>query len=134
MQRKKLEKEIQEEILITLNSLDGASFDRISNVPVFNRVTGGYQRPNKFQPNGISDIIGVYHGKFIAIEVKTPAEYNWNMAFLKRIGDYRNYSPQNKKESRAIDQMIYIDNKIKNGGCGFFTYSVEHTLKKLGEI
>lgn len=131
LKKKKLEGTVQGALLDGLERLYPSCFDRINNIPSFNYKTMAFQRPNKFQRAGTSDIIGCVLGRFIAIEVKTEPEYNWVMKFKERVGDIYSYHPKNKKEERAINQLIYQDQKARCGGICFFTYSLEHTLKIL---
>lgn len=60
------------------------------------------------EPKGVSDILGCYRGRMLAIEVKAPG-----------------YHP-------SKDQMIFIDNVIAAGGIAFIAYSVEDVIENLG--
>ena len=65
-----------------------------------------WQGPMSY-PKGIADIIGVYHGRFLAIEVKKPGG---------------RVSPDQKK---------FIDTINAEGGIAFVAYSVEEVIEKL---
>ncbi len=60
------------------------------------------------EPKGVSDILGCFEGKLLAIEVKVPGRY------------------------LTSDQVIFIDNVNTAGGIGFVAYSVEDVIEKLG--
>lgn len=70
----KLEKDIQREILEVLN-FNHLFFWRSNNIPVFGRNNAGskvFRSLPKFTPKGLPDIIIIYEGKFIGLEVKRP--------------------------------------------------------------
>jgi len=58
-------------------------------------------------PKGVSDIIGIYKGRFLAIEVKTP------------------------KGKVTEAQRAFIDRVNKEGGIAFVARSVEDVIEKL---
>jgi len=129
------EMDIVNSILEGLNQLPMASFNRINNVPTWNKKTKSYNRLSRFSPKGSSDICGCYKGHYVAIEVKTPLEYNWVLQFYNRIKDQLyTYVPQTKKEDHVLNQIRFIDKKISCGGIGFFTYSLQNTLEQLERI
>ncbi len=70
-----------------------------------------FKTRNKNHINGVSDILCLYDGKFIAFEVKRDA-----------------------KAARSIDQINFIT-KIRNiGGYGFFVWNVEQVISILEDI
>ncbi len=60
------------------------------------------------EPKGVSDILGCFKGRLLAIEVKAPG-----------------YHP-------SQDQVIFIDNVNEAGGIAFIAYSVEDVIENLG--
>ena len=92
--RKALEKEIQDQILIALGTMPGMAIWRSA---VGN---GWVRRKDGFAPMrfggmpGQADILGCYHGRFIAIEVKTatgrqrPEQRDWQHAIEMAGGVY----------------------------------------------
>lgn len=66
-----------------------------------------WQGPMSF-PRGISDILGCYQGRLLAIEVKKPGG---------------RVSP---------DQMRFIERVNQEGGIGFMAYSVDDVVMRLG--
>jgi len=71
---KVLEKDIQREICDYLHD-NGYFFWRSNNIPVFGMNNGGkrtFRSLPKYTPRGLPDIICVFKGKFIALEVKRP--------------------------------------------------------------
>ena len=93
---KKKESLIVNGIRKRLNDIEGAFFFKIHGGPM--------------QMAGISDIIGIYKGRFIAIEVKRP---------------------ENRKGVTKI-QAFFLDRVNRCGGLGFVSTSIEETLEKLG--
>lgn len=67
------EGKIKNEILSWLQSLNNAFFWPIDSVGIWDPVKKIYRSKNSiFHIRGVSDILGVYQGKPVAIEVKTP--------------------------------------------------------------
>lgn len=64
---------------------------------------------NKFHINGVSDILGIFNGKLLAIEVKTPKTKN------------------NASES----QQAFIDRVNSEGGIAFVAHSIECVQQRL---
>lgn len=136
--KKRSETEIVASILDGLEALRMGSFNRINNAPIFDPVKKFFRRPPKHTPRGISDIIGTYQGRYICIEAKTHPEYKKVVRFLESLqkqGIYIcEYLPRNDWEERVQLQAIFIMNKIKAGGFGFFTYGLDHTVEKLKSL
>lgn len=126
------EAEIQDSIMKALSFRKIGFFWRQNNTPVYDEKQGRYRSMSKFATRGVSDILGVYKGRFIAIEVKTRKAFGWHYGLYKKIS--AGYMPKNKNESRAMEQIIFIDNINKNGGLGFFACSLEKVLEKLDEL
>lgn len=60
------------------------------------------------QPRGVSDILGIYDGKLLAIEIKKPG-------------------------ARPSPEQVRFINRINTeGGIGFIAYSVDDVIKTLG--
>lgn len=64
---------------------------------------------NKYAINGVSDILGVFNGQFLAIEVKRPCN-----------------------KERPEHQQNFIDLINKNGGIAFFATSIDEVRDRLG--
>lgn len=132
------ETEITASILDGLVKLRMGSFNRINNAPVFDPIKKFYRKQSKHTPPGISDIIGVYKSKYIAIEVKNRLEHAKVMKFWHLLTDsgtsIYEYQPKNKWEKHVLDQIRFIVEKTKEGGLGFFTCNLEHVVTKLGEV
>lgn len=62
---------------------------RNNNTPVFDPRTNAYRRMPKGSIKGVSDILGVFKGKMLAIEVKRPGFYpsQSQKKFLQQIND-----------------------------------------------
>lgn len=104
------EKDIETSILQYLEFIQGCYAWKCNTHGVFDPTKKVFRKSkNKYAINGVSDILGVYQGKFLAIEVKTP---------------------QNKK--RSDEQNLFIETINKNGGIAFYATSVEDVKKGLG--
>ena len=57
---------------------------------------------------GVSDILGLWKGKLLAIEVKVP------------------------KRKATPDQQLFIDRVNREGGLAFVAYSIDDVIKQLG--
>ena len=62
------------------------------------------------QPRGVSDIIGILHGRLLAIEVKKPGG------------------------KLSLFQERFLENVNKRGGIGFVAYSVDDVIRALEVI
>lgn len=69
-------------------------------------------------PKGVSDILGCWNGKMLAIEVKRPG---WK-------------PPQTgtKAHMHYLDQLKFINNIKRSGGIAFFARSVGEAMDELG--
>lgn len=75
----------------------------------------GGRAGKSFSKTGVSDIIGCWKGRFVAIEIKAEG---------KKI---------NLKEKRGRDQQEFIDNIIATGGIAFEANCVSDVVKGLGK-
>lgn len=106
----KRETEIQKEIMEYLWGKDIFCW-RNNSVGVFDPFKCKYRKPSKYEIMGVSDILGVYKGKFLAIEVKSA------------------------KGRTTDNQANFIHKVIENDGIAFVAKSVEDVdlmFKKLG--
>lgn len=104
------EKDIEKSILRFLEFVPGCFAWKNNTTGVYDPVKKVFRKTkNKYAINGVSDILGVFKGKFLAIEVKRP---------------------QNKE--RPLDQKLFIDHINRNGGLAFFATSVEDVKRELG--
>jgi penicillin-binding protein-related factor A (putative recombinase) len=104
------EKDIEKSILRFLEFVPGGFFWKNNTTGVYDPVRKVFRKSkNKYAINGVSDILGVYQGRFVAIEVKRP---------------------QNKE--RPLEQKIFIDQINRNGGIAFFATSIEEVKAGLG--
>ena len=107
--KKPTEKEIEKSILQYLEFLPNCYAWKNNSVGVFDPTKKVFRKSkNKFAINGVSDILGVYKGRFLAIEVKTP---------------------QNKK--RTQEQNDFIEQIKKNDGIAFYATSIEEVKAEL---
>lgn len=117
---KLLEKQIERSILEYLKSKDIFCWKQ-NTVGVYDASASVYRRPNNpFIITGVSDILGIYKGKMLCIEVKTP-ERRKNLSIYQRnflkmiqekggiafvatsVKDVENYLSKYDSESKVID-------------------------------
>lgn len=102
------EKDIENEILTYLAYVGRGFFWKCNNVGVYDPRIGAYRKAkSKHIIRGVSDILGVLDGRFVAIEVKKPGG---------KVSEH---------------QQNYLDRINKEGGIGFVAYSVEDVTKEL---
>lgn len=65
------ESQIQEQILDWLSFQTNCMTWRNNNVGIYDPKTKGFRRMPKYCRRGVSDILGIWHGKPLAIEVKS---------------------------------------------------------------
>jgi penicillin-binding protein-related factor A (putative recombinase) len=105
-----LEKEIETSILQYLEFVPNCYAWKNQSIAVFDPRKKTFRKAaSKFLINGVSDILGTYQGKFLAIEVKRPS---------------------NKK--RNEDQDHFIKNINDRGGIAFYATSIDDVKKGLG--
>jgi penicillin-binding protein-related factor A (putative recombinase) len=108
--RKLLEKDIEKLILQFLEYLPECYAWKNHTSGYFDTRTQTFKKQrNKYAINGVSDILGVYKSKFLAIEVKTP---------------------ENKE--RPPEQVHFIETVKIHGGIAFFATSLDEVKKELG--
>lgn len=74
---------------------------------------------SKFYIQGISDILGCYAGKIVAIEIKLPKELNW------WLNNKHKQNLMNDKYLRFFKQDQFIKQIINLGGIAGFASSVD---------
>jgi penicillin-binding protein-related factor A (putative recombinase) len=104
-----MEKDIENEILQYLASKDIFVW-KCNNTGVYDATSGIFRKPkNRFHLRGVSDILGVYCGKILAIEVKTPKT----------------------KLRTTPEQKIFLSKIIEEGGIAFIAASIEDVEREL---
>jgi len=80
---------------------------RVNNTPIYNPREGRFRSKGKYELYGVADILGVYKGRMLAIEVKRPG-------------------------GKPTDYQITFINKVnQNGGIAFIATSVDDVISKL---
>ena len=103
-----LEKEIENQILDFLDHVPECFAWKNQNTGVYDPTRKAFRKSHsKHQFKGVSDILGVYKGKFLAIEVKQPK---------KKLTDH---------------QQNFLDNIKLQGGIGFMATSVIDVIEGL---
>jgi len=80
---------------------------RINNTPIYNPREGRFRSKGKYELYGVADILGVYKGRMLAIEVKRPGG---------KPSDY---------------QTIFLNKVNQSGGIAFIATSVDEVITKL---
>lgn len=116
MQREKV---LENKILEYL-SLKGIWAFKIKTMGTFDPRTGTFRRHSKWYKRGVSDILGIYNGKFLAIEVKAPKETSMD-GTKKQAGQLSSH------------QKSFLKEVEEQGGIGIVARSIddlEQALKK----
>ncbi len=132
------EKDIEEDIFQYLEFNKIFAF-KVNTKGNFNPKIGAYMKLSKYTRRGVSDIIGIIQGQFLAIEVKKPSEINF---FLKSYEELEQVyceslmkgekgASRAKKAEHAIEQKQFIDEVIEEGGVGFFAKSLHDVQEGL---
>ena len=103
---KSSESEIQNQILDWLNKNKIFAF-RVNTTGTYDPVKKIYRTMGKFQLKGTSDILGIYKGKMVAIEVKS------------------------QKGKASIEQIAFINKINACGGIAFIARSIDDVKKAL---
>lgn len=69
-----------------------------------------------YSRSGVSDILGVYRGYFVALEVKTPE------------------AAKKKNQGASENQLRFIDSVNHGGGCARVVWNVAQVLSLLDEL
>jgi len=123
------ELQLQESLLFNLNMQYGQNgffwtnqssgyFD--ANKKIFRKHT------TKFTINGVSDILGIYKSRFVALEVKRPGELKW---WLKN----KDTCKLSDKSIRFKNQENFINKIIEHGGIAGFVSSIEEAENLLSD-
>lgn len=100
------EKQIENQILGFLKSRRILAF-KIKSVGTYDPALKKFRAASPWYRKGVSDILGIYQNKFMAIEVKS------------------------SKGKLSIEQRQFIDEVKENGGIAFVARSVEDVQEKL---
>ena len=112
------EKQIENQILTYLRNKRVFVWKNQS-AGVFDQKKNIFRRSNNpHHIDGVSDILGLYEGRFLAIEVKRPSISRKTGQFI-----YRTQEELAKKASSG--QVAFIDQINKSGGCAFLADSLE---------
>ncbi|MCS6281469.1 MAG: hypothetical protein HUM72_12625 [Dolichospermum sp.] len=112
------EKIIENQILTYLNNKKIFAWKNQST-GVFDPSKGIYRKSrNPHHINGVSDILGVIDGHFLAIEVKKPY-------LSKKTGQFK-YRTQEELEKLASEDQVKFINRVKSlGGIAFYADSID---------
>jgi len=101
------EKEIQNAILDYLALLPNCIAFPVQNGAIFDPTRNIFRKPAKHWRKGVSDILGIFNGKPLAIEVKKPKSY------------------ASKEQKRFIEDYKF------QGGIAFIARSVQEVIDNL---
>lgn len=68
---KETEKDIENSILEALQTIKGCKVWKNQSVGIYDPTKKSFRRRSKYQIKGVSDILGIYKGKMLCLEVKT---------------------------------------------------------------
>lgn len=102
-----LEKQIENQILDYLAYNDIFAW-KIKTMGTFDQSTNKFRKPSKRYMKGVADILGIYQGKPLAIEVKS------------------------KKGVLSLYQKIFLNRFKENGGTAIVARSLDDVVKGLG--
>lgn len=100
-------------VLQWLNYQRGVFAFKVNNVGIWDAAKGIHRKPSKFSVPGTHDIIGLIHGKFFSIEVKTPEGLR---KFLNRPG------------KTELNQQAFMERVKKSGGASTAICSLDQTI------
>ncbi len=100
------EKQIENAILEYLAMSNIFSF-KVKSQGTYDPVRKQFRAPSKYYKRGTADILGIYKGQFLAIEVKS------------------------EKGRASIHQKLFLDEVTKNGGIAFIARSVSEVADHL---
>jgi len=101
------EKDIESIILDWINRNPNGFAFKINTMGVYDKSIGGYRKTGKYTLKGTSDILGIWHGAPLAIEVKKIGG---------RVSD---------------DQKAFLKKYYDRGGIAFVAYSLEEVKRHL---
>ena len=91
---------------------------KVQSVGIYDPSKGSFRRKSANHINGVSDILGIIDGKFLAIEVKKPYISKKTMQFK--------YRTQEELEKLASEDQVKFINRIKSvGGIAFYADSID---------
>jgi penicillin-binding protein-related factor A (putative recombinase) len=125
------EKQIENSILNYLEFLPECFTWKNQSAGTFDPKKGVFRlSKNKHHINGVSDILGIVRGRFLAIEVKDEKEYKYVIKHYDEIKSGR-YTTNVKKKDHLKNQIDFIENIKAQGGIGFFASSIKQVQEEL---
>lgn len=100
------EKEIENQIIHFLRTI-GIYCWKNQSTGIYDAKAQAFRRRNPLQINGVSDVLGIIQGRFLAIEVKS------------------------ESGRPTEDQKLFIKKVNEEGGIAFISRSVEQTAEQL---
>jgi penicillin-binding protein-related factor A (putative recombinase) len=118
------EKIIENQILSFL-SRKGFFVFKIQSTGIFDPTKRIYRKShNPHHIKGVSDILGIYNGVFLAIEVKKPY-------ISKRTNTIKHRTQEELSKLASEDQLLFINNVKRNNGIAFVADSIEIVEEQL---
>jgi len=109
------EKEIENAILQALNMLPLCKAWKNQSVGIYDPVKKTFRSRSKYQIKGVSDILGIYRGKMICLEVKSKKGQltDEQKLFLDQMRKLGAVTGCVRSVSDALDLLSKIDNSCK---------------------
>lgn len=120
------EKDIQNTIIDYLEHT-GWLCCRFDNKGAYDRDTDTFYNVKR---KGVSDLLNLKNGVYLAVEVKIPKEKAFIDKMIKR---GLAYIPKNDKEQHIYNQLFFIIDVRDHGGVAFFCYSLDDLIQKMKE-
>ena len=112
------EKQIENQILTYLRNRRVFVWKNQS-VGVFDQKKNIFRRSNNpHHIDNVSDILGLYEGRLLAIEVKRPS-------LSKKTGQFIYRTQEELVKKASLGQVSFIDQINKSGGCAFLADSLD---------
>jgi penicillin-binding protein-related factor A (putative recombinase) len=112
------EKEVENQILSWAFARGYFAF-KVQKTGLYDPTKGVFRKTrNPYHINGISDILLVIKGRFVACEVKKPT-------WLKSKGAFKIKTQEDLHKMASPDQIKFINRVNAEGGLGFFADSLE---------
>lgn len=139
--KKPLEESIESQILYWLD-INWVSVEKVSSEWYYNAEKKFYQkRKSPYSRSGTADIHGCIPDTWRAlyIEVKKPSEMSFfdkpvhvlQEELIKATYDKKLSKSSLKRYNHALEQAMYIEDKIKHGAVAFYASSTDETIQKL---
>lgn len=121
---------IQSSIVDALKKMPYSVVIRINNIGIFDDKKK--IRRKSVNPQGISDLLYIFKGRSVFIEVKSEKEYKYIKKNYDKIKN--GLWPVKSRNQHYKNQILFIEKSSEKGIPGFFTSTIDDTMKKLSSL